>query len=51
MSAPELLATVKAVADMGGALVFSVYVAWEVRLTRSALERLVERVRVVELRP
>ena len=39
MSVPDIITTAKAVADMGGALVFSVFVAWELRALRAAFDR------------
>lgn len=43
------LADLKALADMGGALVFSVYVGWQVERIRATLDQLTRRIRVVEV--
>jgi len=47
---PDLLTATKTVADMGGALVFSAFVAWELRALRAAFERLADKVVRVDVR-
>lgn len=45
----EVVGMAKAVADLGGALVFSLYVAWELRQLRQLAAELVPHVRVIEV--
>jgi len=49
LSLTDTIATVKAIADMGGALVFSVYVAWELRQLRQVAEAIAPKIRTIEV--